>query len=283
MEAASFQYGGSLGPNDDIIRLGAIGEIPPQQLRLVDLDHEVGGDLEPRRGALGREIGRRTAAELGDADVLRPALDVVDPRDAVGIARDQQRDVVGLLERDHVDGQAGVEPLLVDGMMEQVDLPVPFLADLDKVGRGLDAVVEPLLPLEGSPLALVPLAGLAEAEVPGLFDPALERHVGNPSAGVFDVGVAEPGVHLEPRPQPRLGLGIVQVPLIHLADDVPVDSRMLGGRPPGPFGERPAPVMHALLEHMTIKRAIIVHAQVEMLQDAIKIGSVNKSHETKHH
>ena len=72
---------------------------------------------------------------------------------------DQERDVVGLLERDHVHGQAGVQPLLVDGMMEQVDLPVPFLADLDEVGRGLDPVVESLLPLEGSPLPLSVEAG----------------------------------------------------------------------------------------------------------------------------
>ena len=114
------------------------------------------------------------AAKLGDAHVLGPALDVVDSRNSVGVARDQERDVVGFLKRHHVDGQAGVEPLFVDRVVQQVDLPVPLLANLDEVGRRLHAVVEPLLPLEGPPLALVPLAGLAEAEVPGFFDPALE-------------------------------------------------------------------------------------------------------------
>ena len=59
--------------------------------------------------------------------------------------------------------------------MQQVDLPVALLADLDEVGRGLDAVVEPLLSLERPALALVPLAGLAEAKVPRFLDPAVER------------------------------------------------------------------------------------------------------------
>ena len=104
------------------------------------------------------------------------------PGNAVGVARDQEGDVVGILKRDHVDGQAGVEPFLVDRVVQQVDLPVPLLADLDEVGRGLDAVVEPLLPLEGPPLALVPLAGLVEAEIPGFLDPAVAGEVGKPSA-----------------------------------------------------------------------------------------------------
>ena len=167
---------------DRVVGLGAVGEVAADQVGLVDLDDEVGGDLEPGRGPLGREVGRGPAAELGHADVLGPALHVVDPGDAVGVARDQEGDVVGVLERDHVDGQARVEPLLVERVVQQVDLPVPLLADLDEVGRGLDAVVEPLLPLQGPALALVPLAGLGEAEVPGLLDPAVGGEVGHAAA-----------------------------------------------------------------------------------------------------
>ena len=89
--------------------------------------------------------------------------------------------------------------------------------------------------------------------------------VGQPPARVLDVGVAEPGVHLEPGPQPRLGLGIVQVPLVHLAHDVPVDPRVLGGRPLRSIGKRSAPVVHALLEDVAIKRAIIIDTQIQML------------------
>ena len=51
----------------------------------------------------------------------------------------------------------------------------------------------------------------------------LRREVGQAAADVFEVAVAKPGVELEPAPQPLLGLGVVQVPLVHLPDHVPVD------------------------------------------------------------
>ena len=47
-------------------------------------------------------------------------------------------------------------------MVQEVDLPMPFLADLDEVRRGLDAVIEPLLPLQRPALVLVPPASLGE-------------------------------------------------------------------------------------------------------------------------
>src|SRR5208337_4825391 len=69
-----------------VIGLGAVGQVATDQLGLVNLNHEIGRDLEPRRRALGGEVGRGTAAKLGHADVLGPALDVVDAGDAVGVA-----------------------------------------------------------------------------------------------------------------------------------------------------------------------------------------------------
>src|SRR5271165_2982230 len=69
-----------------VIGLGAVGQVATDQLGLVNLNHEIGRELEPRRRALGGKVGRGTAAKLGHADVLGPALDVVDAGDAVGVA-----------------------------------------------------------------------------------------------------------------------------------------------------------------------------------------------------
>ena len=55
---------------------------------------------------------------------------------------------------------------------------------------------------------------------------------------------------------------------------------MLGGRPTGAFGKRSTPVMHALLEDVPIKCAIVVHAKIQVLEHAIQIRSINKSNKS---
>ncbi len=214
--------------------------------------------------------------------MLGAALDIVDAGDAVGVSRDQKGDVIRVLQRDHVDGQTCVEALFIHSVVQQVDFPVAFLADLDEVGGGLNSVIEPLFPLQRPALAFVPLAGFGETEVPRFLDAAFVRHVRQPAGDFLDVAVTQPRVELEPRAQALFGLGIVQVPFIHLAHDVPVDPRMLGGWPGRSFRECPAPVVDALLKNVPVERAVVVHAEVQVLQDAVEIRAIDKSDEAEH-
>src|SRR5262249_35649021 len=89
-------------------------------------------------------------------------------------------------------------------------------------------------------------------------------------------------IHLESGAEPGLGLGIIQIPFIHLSDDIPVDPRVLGGRPFGPVGKGSAPVLHALLEDMAIKGPIVVDSQIQMFQYTVEIGPIHERNETQH-
>ncbi len=72
-----------------ILRLGAIGEVMSDEIGFVHLDDEVGGDLQTRARPLGWEVGGGSASELHNSNVLTPAFDIIDARDAVRVARDQ--------------------------------------------------------------------------------------------------------------------------------------------------------------------------------------------------
>ena len=155
-------------------------------------------------------------------------------------------------------------PFLVDRVMEQVDLPMAFLADLDEVGGGLDAVIEPLLSLQGAALVLVPLAGFVEAKVPGFLDPAIERTC-RASAGRRPrcrrrggEGSSRTGCAAAPRPWGRSS------PIRPSCPRRTSRSASAGRSATAPVGERSTPVVHALLEDVAIKRAIIIHTQTQM-------------------
>ncbi len=95
-------------------------------------------------------------------------------------------------------------PFFVDGVVEQVNLPVALLADLDEVGGRLDTVVKPLLALERArrcPRTTRASRRSTGSRLPRSAGPSV---VGKAPAGVVDVGVAEARVRVEAGPQPLL-------------------------------------------------------------------------------
>src|SRR5262249_23017226 len=131
------------------------------------------------------------------------------------------------LKRDHVDSKARIEAFFVQAVMEQIDFPVPFLAYLDKVGGGLNAVIKAFFSFEGAALPFVPIAGFGKAQRPRFIESPRHRQLWLASDDVVEVSIANARIELKTRTQSSFCFRIGEVPLVHFADDVPIDAGML--------------------------------------------------------